>query len=158
MRQDFIAYTRAPAGGFPECGGSRARAQVRAPAVSHARQAYRALLSGEARSNPSGPKERADDDKTPEGDYRLQRRNPHSDYFLSIDVSYPNQADLERARAHHWAPGGQIEIHGQPINPSHDRDYYANHDWTDGCIALANADMAEIWTLTPQNVPLEITP
>lgn len=109
-------------------------------------------------SAPAGQKERSGDNKTPEGSYRLERRNPRSDYFLSIEVSYPNESDLARARTQHWDPGGQIEIHGQPINPSHDRDYYASHDWTDGCIAVANADMAEIWTLIPENVPIEITP
>jgi murein L,D-transpeptidase YafK len=106
---------------------------------------------------PSGQKDRAGDNKTPEGSYQLGRRNPQSDYFLSIDVSYPNQSDLERARQHHWDPGGAIEIHGQPIHPSHDSNYYS-HDWTDGCIAVANADMAEIWTLIPENVSIEITP
>ncbi len=62
--------------------------------------------------SPSGQKERENDFRTPEGHYMLVRRNPHSDYFLSIEVSYPNKLDEQRARRHHWTPGGEIMIHG----------------------------------------------
>jgi murein L,D-transpeptidase YafK len=108
--------------------------------------------------NPIGQKERSGDFRTPEGTYRLDRRNPRSDFFLSIKVSYPNQADLRRARAHHWDTGGSIMIHGLPNFLKHDPEYYASHDWTDGCIAVSNADMTEIWMLTPDDVPIEILP
>src|ERR1700732_2678305 len=64
--------------------------------------------------SPVGQKERSGDFRTPEGTYRLERRNPRSDYFLSIKVSYPNRADLQRARARHWESGGSIMIHGLP--------------------------------------------
>jgi murein L,D-transpeptidase YafK len=109
-------------------------------------------------SNPIGRKERSGDSRTPEGVYRLEYRNPHSDYFLSIQVSYPNAADLERARAHHWDAGGSIMIHGRPNHLKREPKYYESHDWTDGCIALSNADMADIWKLTPDNAPIEILP
>jgi murein L,D-transpeptidase YafK len=108
--------------------------------------------------NPTGPKERSGDYRTPEGTYRLERHNRHSHYFLSIQVSYPNQADLTRARSHHWDAGGSIMIHGLPNALKHKREYYKNHDWTDGCIAVSNADMTEIWTLTPDNVRIDILP
>jgi murein L,D-transpeptidase YafK len=108
--------------------------------------------------NPSGQKERSGDFRTPEGTYRLDRRNSHSDYFLSLEVSYPNQADLERARAHHWDPGSLIMIHGMPNVLKQPPEYYESNDWTDGCIAVSNADMAEIWTLTPGNVRIDILP
>lgn len=108
--------------------------------------------------NPVGQKERSGDSRTPEGSYRLESRNAHSDYFLSIKISYPSQADLEQARAHHRDPGGQIMIHGLPNELKHDPHYYETHDWTDGCIAVSNADMAEIWRLTPDNVPIDIFP
>jgi murein L,D-transpeptidase YafK len=108
--------------------------------------------------NPIGPKERSGDSRTPEGSYYLGRRNLHSDYFLSIQVSYPNRADVERARAHHWDAGGMIMIHGMPNQLKRARDYYLTHDWTDGCIALSNADMAEVWRLAPDNVPIDILP
>ncbi len=108
--------------------------------------------------SPEGPKERSGDFRTPEGRYRLVRRNPRSDYFMSMQVSYPNDQDVSRARHNHWQPGGSIMIHGLPNMPKRDPDYYATRDWTDGCIAVSNADMLEIWLLTPDNVPIEIEP
>jgi len=108
--------------------------------------------------NPVGQKERSGDFRTPEGSYRLERRNPRSDYFLSIKVSYPSAADLRRARARHWDSGGSIMIHGLPNYLKHDLEYYETHDWTDGCIAVSNADMVEIWMLTPDDAPIDILP
>lgn len=108
--------------------------------------------------NPVGQKQRSGDFRTPEGTYRLERRNPRSDYFLSIKVSYPNQTDLRRAHVGHWDSGGSIMIHGLPNYLKHDPDYYQTHDWTDGCIAVSNADMVEIWMLTPDDVPIDILP
>jgi murein L,D-transpeptidase YafK len=108
--------------------------------------------------SPVGQKEREGDFRTPEGSYRLEVRNPHSDYFLSIKVSYPNEQDLKRARSRHWDTGGSIMIHGMPNLMKHDPDYYLSHDWTDGCIAVSNADMVEIWMLVPDDVPIEIVP
>ena len=108
--------------------------------------------------SPVGQKERSGDFLTPEGSYHLERRNARSDYFLSIKVSYPNQEDLKRARARHWDTGGSIMIHGLPNQLKHDPDYYVQHDWTDGCIAVSNADMVEIWMLTPDDVPIDILP
>lgn len=108
--------------------------------------------------NPVGQKERSGDFRTPEGTYRLDRRNARSDYFLSIKVSYPNEVDLKRARARHWDTGGSIMIHGLPNYLKHEPEFYLAHDWTDGCIAVSNADMTEIWMLTPDDVPIDILP
>jgi len=108
--------------------------------------------------NPIGQKERAGDSRTPEGEYRLVRRNPRSDYFLSLQVSYPNEADVKRARRNHWNAGGSIMIHGLPNQLKHTPRYYEHTDWTDGCIAVTNADMVEIWLLTPDNAPIDILP
>jgi murein L,D-transpeptidase YafK len=108
--------------------------------------------------NPIGQKERSGDFRTPEGSYRLAQRNERSDYFLSIKVSYPNDSDLRRARAHRWDTGGSIMIHGEPNFLKHDPDYYLHHDWTDGCIAVSNADMLEIWMLVPDGVSIDILP
>jgi murein L,D-transpeptidase YafK len=108
--------------------------------------------------SPVGQKERSGDFRTPEGSYRLERRNARSDYFLSIKVSYPNKDDVKRARARHWDTGGSIMIHGLPNQLRHDPDYYLQHDWTDGCIAVSNADMVEIWMLTPDDAPIDILP
>ena len=107
---------------------------------------------------PRGTKERSGDFKTPEGVYQLTRRNPHSDYFLSIQVSYPNAEDLVRAQRNRWVAGGSIMVHGMPNTPRHPPDYYASTDWTDGCIALSNSDMVEFWLLSPDNMTIEITP
>ncbi|MEY4760311.1 MAG: hypothetical protein RLZZ200_167 [Pseudomonadota bacterium] len=107
---------------------------------------------------PAGHKEREGDFRTPEGRYQLTRRNPRSDYFLSIQVSYPNDEDVRRARENGWAPGGSIMIHGLPNTLKKDRSWYATHDWTNGCIALSNADMVEMWLLARNNLPIDILP
>ncbi len=108
--------------------------------------------------NPEGHKEREGDFRTPEGRYWLTHRNAQSDFFLSIAVSYPNATDLARARAEGERPGGSIMIHGQPNNPSYSREYYRRMDWTNGCIAVTNSEMVDIWLLTPPNTPIEILP
>jgi murein L,D-transpeptidase YafK len=108
--------------------------------------------------NPTGQKERAGDSRTPEGKYYLTRRNPRSDYFLSIQVSYPNDEDLRRARRKRWNTGGSIMVHGLPNQLSRTPQYYERTDWTDGCIAVSNADMLEIWLMTSANAPIEIRP
>jgi murein L,D-transpeptidase YafK len=107
---------------------------------------------------PLGTKERSGDFRTPEGVYQLTRRNPHSDYFLSIQVSYPNAEDLLRAQRNRRDAGGSIMVHGMPNNLRHSPDYYASTDWTDGCIALSNSDMVEFWLLSPDNMTIEIRP
>ena len=119
------------------------------------------LLSGESvvRSyrialgrDPIGHKQREGDGRTPEGRYTIDRRNPNSRYHLSLHISYPSAADVERARAAAVDPGGDIMIHGlKPgvVHPS---------DWTQGCIAVTDAEMDEIWSLVPDGVPIEILP
>jgi len=107
---------------------------------------------------PEGHKEYEGDFRTPEGVYHLNRRNPNSEYFLSIQIDYPNDRDLARARRHGMRPGGAIMIHGQPNVPRKPRDYYSNVDWTEGCIAVSNSDMVEIWLMTPPDTPIEIRP
>jgi L,D-transpeptidase catalytic domain len=107
---------------------------------------------------PAGPKERAGDFRTPEGRYLLTRRNARSDYFLSIQVSYPNDEDVRRARHQHVDPGGSIMLHGLPNNLRHPPEYYATADWTDGCIAMSDSDMVELWMMTQDNTPIDIQP
>lgn len=107
---------------------------------------------------PVGPKERDGDFRTPEGWYRLDRRNPRSEFFLSIQISYPNASDLRRAQLHHWQPGGSIMIHGLPNRLKSSPWYYRHNDWTDGCIAVSDADMVEIWLLTRDGMPIDILP
>jgi murein L,D-transpeptidase YafK len=107
---------------------------------------------------PEGHKQYEGDYRTPEGKYRLTRRNPNSEYFLSIQIDYPNEQDIARARKLGLKPGGAIMIHGLPNTPRKPREYYANVDWTEGCIAVSNSDMVEIWLMTPPNTPIEILP
>jgi murein L,D-transpeptidase YafK len=107
---------------------------------------------------PQGQKVQEGDFRTPEGHYRLVRRNPNSDFFLSLQVSYPNEQDIARARKLGVSPGGAIMIHGLPNVPKKPLDYYEKVDWTDGCIAVSNSDMVEIWLMTPLDTPIEITP
>jgi murein L,D-transpeptidase YafK len=107
---------------------------------------------------PTGHKQREGDFRTPEGDYRLSGRNPNSDFFLAIQVNYPGPQDLRRASEEGVSPGGLIMIHGQPNRPSKPLEYYQTRDWTNGCIAVSNADMVDIWLMTPDNTPIQILP
>ena len=103
---------------------------------------------------PEGHKTAAGDERTPEGLYAIDRRNPRSDFYLSIGISYPNASDMVRAAAAGADPGGDIFIHGQPNG-------YAgqlSHDWTDGCIAVSNREIHEIWTRVPTGTPVAIRP
>jgi hypothetical protein len=108
--------------------------------------------------NPYGHKQREGDFRTPEGTYHLSRRNPRSEFFLSVEVSYPNAQDRARARQAGAPPGGLIMIHGQPNVPRKTPDYYASNDWTDGCIAVSNSDMVDIWLRTTLGTAIEIRP
>ena len=107
---------------------------------------------------PEGDKKKEGDFKTPEGRYLLDTRNPNSDYFLSIHVSYPSTEDRREASLRGLQPGGAIMIHGQPNIPSHSETYYRTRDWTNGCIAVSNSDMIDIWLMTGDNTPIEIRP
>lgn len=107
---------------------------------------------------PTGPKQREGDFRTPEGKYFLDARNVDSDFFLSIHVSYPDESDRVRARAQGIDPGGQIMIHGLPNELKHDLRRYLDTDWTDGCIAVSNSDMVDIWLMTRESTPIEIRP
>jgi len=107
---------------------------------------------------PVGDKEREGDFRTPEGTYLLDRRNPNSEYFLSIHISYPSNSDSLQARERGLDPGGAIMIHGQPNEPTRSETYYLTQDWTNGCIAVSNSDMIDIWLMTPDNTPIEIRP
>ena len=106
---------------------------------------------------PKGPKRRAGDFRTPEGRYYLESRNSNSDYFLSIQVSYPSDGDRAQARKARFDPGGQIMIHGWPNEPHYELGHY-DGDWTDGCIGVRNADMVDIWLMTRESTPIEIRP
>jgi len=107
---------------------------------------------------PVGDKKWEGDFKTPEGKYTLDHRNPNSEFFLSIHVSYPDSVDRREAANLGVDPGGAIMIHGQPNEPSRSEAYYRTQDWTNGCIAVSNSDMIDIWLMTGENTPIEIRP
>jgi murein L,D-transpeptidase YafK len=105
-----------------------------------------------------GTKQRAGDSRTPEGVYYIDAKNLYSNYYLSVHLSYPNAQDLERARRLGADPGGNIMIHGMPNETPWPYEGYAGRDWTDGCIAVSNAAMQEIWLATRENTLVEILP
>ena len=108
--------------------------------------------------HPVGPKERAGDSRTPEGVYRIDGRNPHSRYFLSLHISYPSAADAARAHAAHVPPGGDIFVHGMPnaYGPYDPIRFF--EDWTDGCISVGNVAIQEIWARVDDGTTIEIRP
>jgi len=107
---------------------------------------------------PVGDKKKEGDFRTPEGRYVLDGRNQNSDYFLAIHISYPDSADRREASQLGVDPGGAIMIHGQPNVPTRSEAYYRTQDWTNGCIAVSNSDMIDIWLMTGENTPIEIHP
>ena len=108
--------------------------------------------------NPVGPKERQGDNRTPEGLYIIDARNGNSGYHLSLHISYPNARDKRRARALGVRPGGDIMIHGIKNGFSEVGAAHAKRDWTEGCIAVTNPEMEEIFKLVPNGTLVEITP
>ena len=105
---------------------------------------------------PMGDKTRQGDGRTPEGLFRINRRNDRSAYHLSLGLDYPQPEDRARAKAGGFDPGGDIMIHGQP-NAVPD-DMVLKGDWTAGCIAVSNAEMREIWAATDSDTLVEVRP
>ncbi len=104
---------------------------------------------------PAGHKRFQGDERTPEGRYTIDYGNPDSSYFLSLHISYPNARDTAYARAQGRSPGGLIFIHGQPNGLPAGR---VPGDWTDGCIALSNAEMEALWQAVPDGAMIDILP
>jgi murein L,D-transpeptidase YafK len=107
---------------------------------------------------PIGPKQYQGDHKTPEGAYILDEKNAKSRFHLALHVSYPNAADRERARKAGRDPGGAIMIHGLPQGFGWLGSQQSQIDWTDGCIAVSNSEIEEIWRVVPVGTPIEIKP
>lgn len=108
--------------------------------------------------NSVGHKTQEGDERTPEGHYVLDFRNPRSIAYRSLHISYPNAADKAQALARGVSPGGAVMIHGLPnkfrwIGPMH-----RLMDWTDGCVGVTNAEMEEIWRAVPVGTPIELRP
>lgn len=105
---------------------------------------------------PVGDKVRQGDGKTPEGSFRIDRKNAQSRFHLSLGIDYPRRDDVVRASAGGYDPGGDIFIHGQPNallgKPT------LHRDWTAGCIALSNAEIEELWRITPLGTVVDVRP
>ena len=105
---------------------------------------------------PIGTKIKRGDGKTPEGLYYIEDNIKESSFFLALKVSYPNPWDIRRALELNYHPGGQIMIHGVP-NIGYDRKFHnSNNDWTEGCIAISNQQMLEIWKKISVGTPILI--
>lgn len=113
---------------------------------------YTEIKFGDA---PVGHKQFEGDEKTPEGTYTINGRNPKSSYHLSLRISYPNATDRAYAKARNKSAGGDLFIHGQPnMSPI----IRLSHDWTDGCIAVTNAEIEQIWKIVPDGAKITIQP
>ena len=125
------------------------------------------LLNGEEKvrsyrislgDNPVGHKLYEGDERTPEGSYLLDWRNSNSDFYKSIHISYPSPEDKEAAEAWGLKPGGSIMIHGLPNDAGDLAFAFTGLDWTNGCIAVTNEEIDEIWELVNDGTPIRILP
>jgi murein L,D-transpeptidase YafK len=115
-------------------------------------KSYKVALGGD----PVGPKVKAGDKKTPEGEYVIDSKNAKSRFHLALHISYPNAADRERARKLGVNPGGEVEIHGLESKYGWVGSLHRQINWTAGCIALTNPEIEEIYKLVPLGTPVEI--
>ena len=108
--------------------------------------------------NPIGAKLRQGDNKTPEGAFLISRKLCSSKYYRSLCISYPRPKDIENAKARGINPGGNITIHAQPKwNADGHRDIYMlSRDWTEGCMAVTNKVMNQLWYAVHEGVPVVI--
>lgn len=104
--------------------------------------------------NPIGHKRREGDGKTPEGVYKIGYKNPNSDFYKSLFITYPNQADRQYAAQRGWNPGGAIFIHGGPRTAANKN----KRDWTAGCIAVTDREMDTIYRITKVGAKITINP
>lgn len=102
---------------------------------------------------PQGHKGQRGDGRTPEGEYIIDRRNPNSEFYLSIGINYPNAEDIRKAREAGVNPGGDIFIHGRPW-----KNRKGGRDWTAGCIAVTNSEMRDIYAMVRNGTPISIRP
>ncbi|WP_371425137.1 murein L,D-transpeptidase family protein [Tardiphaga sp.] len=107
-------------------------------------------------STPAGHKTREGDGRTPEGRYVIDSKNGRSRFHLALHVSYPNTEDSERARQQGVAPGGDIMIHGLRNGMSWLGKLHLLRDWTDGCVAVTNREIEDIWARVAPGTPIDI--
>lgn len=117
-------------------------------------KSYKVALGG----TPVGPKTRQGDHRTPEGVYVLDRRNATSQFHRALHISYPNTQDRAQAKQQNVPPGGDVFVHGLPNGHGWIGKGHRMKDWTDGCIAVTDEEIEEIWRLVPDGTPIEIKP
>ena len=105
-----------------------------------------------------GPKVKRGDKRTPIGTYRIVNKRCHPIKYMAMTISYPNAADIARAKAAGVDPGSLITIHGQPHwnADGHGDAYTLSKDWTDGCIALTNSGMRKLWSMVRSGTPITL--
>ena len=108
--------------------------------------------------HPTGAKEREGDGRTPEGVYRLDYRNAHSAFHKALHISYPAPSEVIAARARSADPGGLVMIHGIQNGLGWLGRLHRVIDWTDGCIAVTDPEMDEIWRVVPDGTRIELRP
>ena len=117
-------------------------------------KSYRVSLG----KRPTGPKQHEGDKRTPEGFYWIDWRKVSDRYNLAMHISYPNTQDQTRAQEKGLPPGGMIMIHGTPLDEEYPEWFFSTLDWTEGCIAMRNNDMQEVWSLVKDGTLIEIRP
>jgi murein L,D-transpeptidase YafK len=117
-------------------------------------KSYDVALGG----NPAGHKQQDGDGRTPEGAYAIDFKNQQSRFHLALRISYPSADDRDRAQRIGVAPGGDIMIHGLPNGLGWLASWHLVRDWTDGCIAVTNAQVEEIWSMVDVGTRIEIRP
>lgn len=117
-------------------------------------KSYRVSLGSE----PVGAKQFEGDGRTPEGGYVIASRNSHSAYHLALRISYPNAADVSRAKAAGKSPAGDIMIHGLRNGLGWLGRWHRWRDWTAGCVAVTDVEMDELWRAVPDGTRVEIQP
>lgn len=115
---------------------------------------YHIALGG----NPVGPKEFEGDQKTPEGTYTINDRNPHSVCYKNLGISYPNAVNIQRAKQLDKSPGGAIKIHGLSSKNKFLGKFHRYFDWTAGCIGVTNQEIDELYTAVTIGSPIVIKP
>jgi murein L,D-transpeptidase YafK len=117
-------------------------------------RSYRVALG----RNPVGPKTRQGDHKTPEGLYAIDAKKEHSRFYHALHISYPNADDRKRAQEGSYDPGEDVEIHGIENGLGWIGRLHRRIDWTDGCVAITDAEIDEIWATVDVGTPVEIRP
>ena len=125
----------------------------------HGKKVFESAMSL-GKNGDKGNEIQAGDYRTPEGTYTIVRKKCDPRLYRSLMISYPNSADIARSNAVGAKPGGYITIHGQPKWNADGRGdaYTLAHDWTEGCMAVPNKKMAQLWAGVKNGIPITIHP